>query len=164
MLFRSLAKDSLWKGVWGRIFTALGGIPVARGTADREALRTCIEVIEHLDEPVADSLRADLAAAAILSVGPSDTSDGDYEPDEDQSHAEEILSGGARASDDAVLEEEDEEPAMRAGEPDSGYDPSDSDDAPSPSDSNEDEGRDITESVVHDVLKKYPHAESSETA
>jgi cytidylate kinase len=43
---RFLAKDSLWKGVWGRIFTALGGIPVARGTADREALRTCIEVIE----------------------------------------------------------------------------------------------------------------------
>ena len=43
---RFLAKDSLWKGVWGRIFTALGGIPVARGSADREALRTCIEAIE----------------------------------------------------------------------------------------------------------------------
>ncbi len=43
---RFLAKDTLWKGVWGRIFTALGGIPVARGSADREALRTCIEVIE----------------------------------------------------------------------------------------------------------------------
>ena len=43
---RYLAKDSLWKGPWGRLFTALGGIPVARGTADREALRTCIEVIE----------------------------------------------------------------------------------------------------------------------
>ncbi len=43
---RFLAKDSLWKGIWGRIFTALGGIPVARGTADREALRTCIEAIE----------------------------------------------------------------------------------------------------------------------
>ena len=28
------------------MFTALGGIPVARGTADREALRTCVEVIE----------------------------------------------------------------------------------------------------------------------
>ena len=43
---RYLAKDSLWKGPWGKIFTALGGIPVARGTADREALRTCVEVIE----------------------------------------------------------------------------------------------------------------------
>jgi 1-acyl-sn-glycerol-3-phosphate acyltransferase len=45
---RYLAKDSLWKGggFWARLFTALGGIPVARGTADREALRTCIEVIE----------------------------------------------------------------------------------------------------------------------
>lgn len=43
---RFLAKDTLWKGTWGRIFTALGGIPVARGAADREALRTCIEVIE----------------------------------------------------------------------------------------------------------------------
>ncbi len=45
---RFLAKDSLWKGqgFWAKVFTALGGIPVARGTADREALRTCIEVIE----------------------------------------------------------------------------------------------------------------------
>lgn len=45
---RYLAKDTLWKGhgFWGRIFTALGGIPVARGSADREALRTCIEVLE----------------------------------------------------------------------------------------------------------------------
>lgn len=45
---RYLAKDTLWKGhgFWGRVFTALGGIPVARGTADREALRTCIEVLQ----------------------------------------------------------------------------------------------------------------------
>ena len=43
---RFLAKDTLWKGFWGRVFTALGGIPVARGAPDREALRTCIEVIE----------------------------------------------------------------------------------------------------------------------
>ena len=43
---RFLAKDTLWKGIWGRVFTALGGIPVARGAADREAMRTCIEVIE----------------------------------------------------------------------------------------------------------------------
>jgi 1-acyl-sn-glycerol-3-phosphate acyltransferase len=45
---RYLAKDSLWKGdgFWAKVFTALGGIPVARGTADREALRTCVEVLE----------------------------------------------------------------------------------------------------------------------
>ena len=41
---RFLAKDSLFKGVWAKIFLALGGIPVARGTADREALQTCIDV------------------------------------------------------------------------------------------------------------------------
>jgi 1-acyl-sn-glycerol-3-phosphate acyltransferase len=43
---RFLAKDSLFKGVWAKIFLALGGIPVARGTADREALQTCIGVIK----------------------------------------------------------------------------------------------------------------------
>ncbi len=43
---RFLAKDSLWKGFWGKLFTALGGIPVERGAADREAMRTCIQVIE----------------------------------------------------------------------------------------------------------------------
>lgn len=43
---RFLAKDTLFKGVWDKIFTALGGIPVARGTADRESLQTCIRVIE----------------------------------------------------------------------------------------------------------------------
>lgn len=45
---RYLAKDSLWKGggFWAKVFTALGGIPVARGTADREAMRTCIDVLD----------------------------------------------------------------------------------------------------------------------
>jgi 1-acyl-sn-glycerol-3-phosphate acyltransferase len=43
---RFLAKDSLWKGFWATLFTALGGIPVARGSADREALRTCVQAIE----------------------------------------------------------------------------------------------------------------------
>ncbi|CAN5830833.1 hypothetical protein BH23ACT2_BH23ACT2_07490 [soil metagenome] len=42
---RFLAKDSLWKGPWARLFSALGGIPVSRGNADREALRTCVEVV-----------------------------------------------------------------------------------------------------------------------
>ncbi len=44
---RYLAKDTLWKPGWAKLFTALGGIPVARGTADRDALRACIEVIER---------------------------------------------------------------------------------------------------------------------
>lgn len=43
---RYLAKNTLWKPGWGRLFSALGGIPVARGTADRKALRTCIQVVE----------------------------------------------------------------------------------------------------------------------
>lgn len=42
---RYLGKDSVFRGFFGRILRALGGIPVTRGTADREALQTCIEVI-----------------------------------------------------------------------------------------------------------------------
>ncbi len=41
-----LGKDSLWKTkptAW--FFTTMGGYPVHRGTADREALRRCIEVV-----------------------------------------------------------------------------------------------------------------------
>ena len=34
-----LAKDSIWKFGLGRVWESLGGIPVARGTADREAMR-----------------------------------------------------------------------------------------------------------------------------
>ena len=44
---RYLAKDTLWKPVTAGLFNALGGIPVARGSADREALRTCVAVIEQ---------------------------------------------------------------------------------------------------------------------
>ncbi len=44
---RYLAKDSLWRSrTLGWLVSSLGGFPVARGTADREALRRCIEVIE----------------------------------------------------------------------------------------------------------------------
>ncbi len=44
---RFMGKDSLWKHQpWAWFFSALGGFPVHRGTADREALRQCIEVIE----------------------------------------------------------------------------------------------------------------------
>ena len=43
---RFLSKDTIFKGIWDTIFTALGAIPVVRGTADREALQTCVAVIE----------------------------------------------------------------------------------------------------------------------
>lgn len=45
---RFMGKDSLWKSRFGNWFlTALGGFPVARGTADREALRACQAIIER---------------------------------------------------------------------------------------------------------------------
>jgi 1-acyl-sn-glycerol-3-phosphate acyltransferase len=43
---RYLGKDTLWKGSLGRLWTALGAIPVHRGSTDRAALATCIGVIE----------------------------------------------------------------------------------------------------------------------
>lgn len=43
---RYMGKHTLWKyKPIGRIFTALGGFPVKRGAADREALRKCTEVL-----------------------------------------------------------------------------------------------------------------------
>ena len=48
---RFLAKDTLFVGFWDKLFTALGGIPVARGTADREALKTCVDVV-NAGEPL----------------------------------------------------------------------------------------------------------------
>ncbi|HEX2192660.1 MAG TPA: (d)CMP kinase [Acidimicrobiales bacterium] len=43
---RYMGKDSLWKVGWfGRFITALGAFPVRRGSADREALRRCMDVI-----------------------------------------------------------------------------------------------------------------------
>jgi 1-acyl-sn-glycerol-3-phosphate acyltransferase len=44
---RFMGKDSLWKhrpAAW--FLSSLGGFPVTRGTADREALRRCIAVLE----------------------------------------------------------------------------------------------------------------------
>jgi 1-acyl-sn-glycerol-3-phosphate acyltransferase len=44
---RFMGKDSLWKhqpAAW--VLSALGGFPVSRGTADREALQRCIAVLE----------------------------------------------------------------------------------------------------------------------
>lgn len=43
---RYLSKDTIFTGIWDTIFTALGAIPVVRGTADREALQTCVAVVE----------------------------------------------------------------------------------------------------------------------
>jgi 1-acyl-sn-glycerol-3-phosphate acyltransferase len=45
---RFMGKDSLWKvPAIGWIMSALGAFPVTRGSADREALRTCIAVLEQ---------------------------------------------------------------------------------------------------------------------
>ena len=44
---RFMGKDKYWKNKpFGRLLSALGGFPVTRGTADREALRRCIAVLE----------------------------------------------------------------------------------------------------------------------
>lgn len=44
---RYMGKDTMWKIGWvGKVFSALGAFPVHRGTADREALRRCVEVLE----------------------------------------------------------------------------------------------------------------------
>lgn len=43
-----LGKDSLWKTkVTAWFFTTMGGYPVHRGTADRQALRRCLEVVSR---------------------------------------------------------------------------------------------------------------------
>lgn len=42
---RFLAKDTLWKPGFGRLWSALGGVPVARGTADRAALAACVSIL-----------------------------------------------------------------------------------------------------------------------
>jgi 1-acyl-sn-glycerol-3-phosphate acyltransferase len=47
---RYMGKESLWKYPWfGRIIAAMGAYPVARGKADREALRRTIEVLAEGD-------------------------------------------------------------------------------------------------------------------
>ena len=44
---RFMGKDTLWRGrAAGWILSALGGFPVTRGTADRQALQRCIAVLE----------------------------------------------------------------------------------------------------------------------
>jgi 1-acyl-sn-glycerol-3-phosphate acyltransferase len=44
---RFMGADKYWKSKWfGRLLSALGGFPVTRGSADREALQRCIAVLE----------------------------------------------------------------------------------------------------------------------
>lgn len=44
---RYMGKDSIWKSrLLGRFVTMLGAFPVHRGTADRDALRACVEIVE----------------------------------------------------------------------------------------------------------------------
>jgi len=44
---RYMGKDSLWKKpAFAWMLSALGGFPVTRGSADREALKRCIEVLQ----------------------------------------------------------------------------------------------------------------------
>jgi 1-acyl-sn-glycerol-3-phosphate acyltransferase len=43
---RYMGKDAMWKYGWSAwFFTSMGGFPVHRGTADREAMRLCAEVL-----------------------------------------------------------------------------------------------------------------------
>ena len=47
---RFMGADKYWKNRWfGRLLSALGGFPVTRGSADREAIKRCIEVLETGD-------------------------------------------------------------------------------------------------------------------
>lgn len=44
---RYMGKDSLWRNsITAWLFSSLGGFPVSRGTADREALKRCVKVLE----------------------------------------------------------------------------------------------------------------------
>jgi 1-acyl-sn-glycerol-3-phosphate acyltransferase len=45
-----MGKDSLWKRGWSAwLLSSLGGFPVTRGTADREALLRSLDVLAHGD-------------------------------------------------------------------------------------------------------------------
>jgi 1-acyl-sn-glycerol-3-phosphate acyltransferase len=44
---RFMGADKYWKSRWfGRLLSILGGFPVTRGTADREALQRCIAILQ----------------------------------------------------------------------------------------------------------------------
>lgn len=71
---RYMGKESLWRSRFGGWFlTALGGFPVERGTADREALRASMTVLER-GEPLVmfpEGTRQSGPAIAELFDGPA---------------------------------------------------------------------------------------------
>jgi N utilization substance protein A len=96
---------------------------------------------------------ADLRAAAILGAGAIETT---MDPARFESlsaggdaRAEAILSGA-----DPVPEWKDEANGGPAGEPADGYDPDEAAEAPSPSDADEDEGREIVENTVNEEIRR----------
>ncbi|HEV7759783.1 MAG TPA: lysophospholipid acyltransferase family protein [Acidimicrobiales bacterium] len=71
---RYMGKDSLWKfAPLGRFIAALGAFPVRRGSADREALRSCMTIIEN-GEPLVmfpEGTRREGDAVAEVFDGPA---------------------------------------------------------------------------------------------
>ncbi|MEC9374341.1 MAG: hypothetical protein VYC34_10880, partial [Planctomycetota bacterium] len=118
-----------------------------------------------------EEVTGELAAAAILAAGDRNPQSSRREVPTDPDKLSKI-SGAADARVEAILsggevaDEEDqpgeEERAAERHEPDAGYDPGDADEAPSPSDSDEEEGEQIVESSIQDVLKKAAHREEAE--
>jgi len=120
---------------------------------------------------------ADIAAAAILSITADDaapetadaadtaetSTDTLDEESRDQAHTEAILSGAERPDDDTLLQVDEDPTPAQPGEADDGYDPDAAATSPSPSDQDTQEGREITDVAVHDVIKNRPHAEPAES-
>jgi len=71
---RYMGKDSLWKfAPLGRFIAVLGAFPVRRGSADREALRSCMTIIEN-GEPLVmfpEGTRREGDAVAEVFDGPA---------------------------------------------------------------------------------------------
>ena len=65
---RYMGKDTLWRSnrFFAWVLSALGGFPVVRGTADREALRRC-QVILETGQPLVLFLRAPAGRARSWS-------------------------------------------------------------------------------------------------
>jgi 1-acyl-sn-glycerol-3-phosphate acyltransferase len=71
---RYMGKASIWRWKWGgRFVSMLGAFPVHRGSADREALRACLEVIEN-GEPLVmfpEGTRRSGPVVEVLYDGPA---------------------------------------------------------------------------------------------
>ncbi len=166
--------DALAAAIVDRASTRAKEVAEQQAKEKDEAERRKAEEIEATrrlfsDTPGDDGeVSADLAAAAILSIGSGaidapvrkdaqDSDDSDTDAGEQNEGA--VLSGAARPSDDSLLLEEDAEEDMHSGEAADGYDPDEAGSFPSSSDQDEDAGREILDSAVHDIARKYPHAE-----